>query len=71
MNGNLALLTGMVAGALQSAAARSDEFRSGVFEVEFCRDAEGNYTNQLKVTRPSGVYSITVGMLEPNKEALE
>lgn len=54
---NHALLMGHIIGALFRLKAAD----AGVpTEVEPIRDTGGNYTNRIKVTRPSGAYIITV-----------
>ena len=53
---NHAMLLGNVGGALVQV---SERWRIPT-DVRMLRDAGGNYTNQIRVTRPSGTYLITI-----------
>ena len=57
MNGNLALLTGQIAG-LRMTLNREDP--GSLLDLDVLTDEKGNYTNQIVVTRPSGQYLVTV-----------
>jgi len=59
---NHALLIGNVTGVLHRALVElADEFGDSLpTKVEMLRDENGAYTNQIRVTRPSGTYLITV-----------
>lgn len=54
---NLALLCGQVWGALM---AQHSTGWTAPTEVMPVYDDEGNYTNELRITRPSGVYRLTI-----------
>ena len=57
MNGNLALLTGQIAGLLMTL---NREDPGSLLDLDVLTDEKGNYTNQIVVTRPSGQYLVTV-----------
>lgn len=59
---NHALIIGNVAGVLHRALVEfADKYNDALpTKVEMLRDENGTYTNQIRVTRPSGTYLITV-----------